>query len=204
MALPTSGQLSVGDIYTEIYGLTPQQTGGSASLSNMAYQAGFTPPQAVSDFYGYSSYYPTWANVLGGSISYSAEGYQNYSISCYNRQDGAASWDLGSSWGGTYNNLTSVAPTTFQDYDGSTPDSFVVNDDGQNRLYISRTLTPYNAATITVNLTAPSNGTFSQVSYSTYNGVVTTFSSSSTNIYIVMNTSGGSLSSHTLEVFFDL
>jgi len=90
MALPTSGQLSIGDIYYEINGNTPQGDGVSASLSNMAYSAGFTPPQAISDFYGYSSYAPIYANVFGGTIQYSNEGTRSYEISCYNRQTGAA------------------------------------------------------------------------------------------------------------------
>jgi len=90
MALPTSGPLSVGDIYYEINGNTPQGDGVPASLSNMAYSAGFTPPQAISDFYGYSSYAPIYANVFGGTIQYSNEGTRSYEISCYNRQTGAA------------------------------------------------------------------------------------------------------------------
>ena len=206
MALPTSGQLSVGDIYYEINGSTPQGDGVSASLSNMAYSAGFTPPQEISDFYGYSSYTPIYANVFGGTIQYSNEGTRSYEISCYNRKTGAPSWSFGSTWSatGTY---TSVSPTTWQDYDTSTPSSFVVNDDGQNYIYIYRTIAAFNAATITVNLQRPASfptGNFTAVSYQTYNGTVTSYNPTSTNIQLTLTTSGGSLTNHWVKIYFTL
>lgn len=206
MALPTSGQLSVGDIYYEINGSTPQGDGVSASLSNMAYSAGFTPPQAISDFYGYSSYTPIYANVFGGTIQYSNEGTRSYEISCYNRQTGAPSWSFGSTWSatGTY---TSVSPTTWQDYDTSTPSSFVVNDDGQNYIYIYRTIAAFNAATITVNLQRPASfptGNFTAVSYEAFNGTVTSYTASSTNIQLTLTTSSGSLTNHWVKIYFTL
>lgn len=50
MSLPVSGQLSIGDIATEIYGsISPDR-----SLSSMSTLAGFSPPDAVSDFYGFT------------------------------------------------------------------------------------------------------------------------------------------------------
>ena len=206
MALPTSGQLSVGDIYYEINGSTPQGDGVSASLSNMAYSAGFTPPQAISDFYGYSSYTPIYANVFGGTIQYSNEGTRSYEISCYNRKTGAPSWSFGSTWSatGTY---TSVSPTTWQDYDTTGPSSFVVNDDGQNYIYIYRTIAAFNAATITVNLQRPASfptGNFTAVSYQTYNGTVTSYNPTSTNIQLTFTTSGGSITNHWVKIYFTL
>ena len=206
MALPTSGQLSVGDIYYEINGSTPQGDGVSASLSNMAYSAGFTPPQAISDFYGYSSYTPIYANVFGGTIQYSNEGTRSYEISCYNRKTGAPSWSFGSTWSasGTY---TSVSPTTWQDYNTTPPSSFVVNDDGQNYIYIYRTIAAFNAATITVNLQRPASfptGNFTAVSYQTYNGTVTSYNPTSTNIQLTFTTSGGSITNHWVKIYFTL
>jgi hypothetical protein len=172
----------------------------------MAYSAGFTPPQAISDFYGYSSYTPIYANVFGGTIQYSNEGTKSYEISCYNRQTGAPSWSFGSTWSasGTY---TSVSPTTWQDYDTSTPSSFVVNDDGQNYIYIYRTIAAFNAATITVNLQRPASfptGNFTAVSYEAFNGTVTSYTASSTNIQLTLTTSSGSLTNHWVKIYFTL
>jgi hypothetical protein len=63
MALPGSGQLSLGDIAGEL-GLSLS----NLSLRDMSDTAGFSTPDAVSDFYGYSAgggvtytYYATWA-----------------------------------------------------------------------------------------------------------------------------------------------
>jgi hypothetical protein len=60
MALPGSGQLSLGDIAGEL-GVDPP-----LSLRSMSNSAGFSTPDAVSEFYGYSgavtyTYYATWA-----------------------------------------------------------------------------------------------------------------------------------------------
>ena len=62
MALPSSGQLSLGDIAGEL-GVDPP-----LSLRSMSNTAGFSTPDAVSEFYGYSAgggvtytYYATWA-----------------------------------------------------------------------------------------------------------------------------------------------
>jgi hypothetical protein len=202
MALPSSGTISVDDIYTEINGLSIAAAGDSnVSFSNLAYAAGFTPPQAISDFYGYSSYYATYAGDLGGTIYFSNEGSQNHTITCANKADAASTWDVNSvyTYGGT---LTSVSIATVQDADG-----FVVNDDGQNRLYISRSISAFNAATIEVWMYPPSSGNtgvFSGVSFSTYNGTVTTFTWNTQSIHIIMSTSAGSLTSHSLTVYFDL
>jgi hypothetical protein len=49
MALPSSGQLSLGDIATE-----QSVTLSNVSLRSMSNTAGFTSPDAVSEFYGYS------------------------------------------------------------------------------------------------------------------------------------------------------
>ena len=207
MALPTSGTISVNDIYTEINGISIPAAGATnVSFSNLAYGAGFTPPQALSDFYGYSSYTPIYANVFGGTIQYSNEGTRSYEISCYNRKTGAPSWSFGSTWSasGTY---TSVSPTTWQDYNTTPPSSFVVNDDGQNYIYIYRTIAAFNAATITVNLQRPASfptGNFTAVSYQTYNGTVTSYNPTSTNIQLTFTTSGGSITNHWVKIYFTL
>lgn len=60
MALPGSGQLSLGDIAGEL-GVSLS----NVSLRSMSSTAGFSTPDSVSEFYGYSgvtySYYATWA-----------------------------------------------------------------------------------------------------------------------------------------------
>src|SRR6056300_673402 len=50
MALPSSGQLSLGDIATE-----QSVTLSNVSLRSMSNTAGFTSPDSVSEFYGYSA-----------------------------------------------------------------------------------------------------------------------------------------------------
>lgn len=60
MALPGSGQLSLGDIAGEL-GVSLS----NVSLRDMSSTAGFSTPDAVSEFHGYSgvtySYYANWA-----------------------------------------------------------------------------------------------------------------------------------------------
>jgi len=53
MAVPSSGELRLrGDIALEVYG---NATGNNISLGAMSDEAGFTAPDAMSDFYGYVS-----------------------------------------------------------------------------------------------------------------------------------------------------
>lgn len=53
MAVPSSGELELrGDIALEVYGTA---TGSNISLGTMSDLAGFSDPDAMSDFYGYSS-----------------------------------------------------------------------------------------------------------------------------------------------------
>ena len=49
MALPSSGQLSIGDISTEL-----SLAKSNVSLGYVSDVVGFTEPDAISDFYGYS------------------------------------------------------------------------------------------------------------------------------------------------------
>lgn len=49
MALPSSGALSINDIRLEL-----QEAQANSSLGTLSNLAGFTDPDAVSDFYGYS------------------------------------------------------------------------------------------------------------------------------------------------------
>lgn len=50
MALPSSGQLSIGDISTEL-----SMSKSNVSLGYVSDVVGFTEPDAISDFYGYSA-----------------------------------------------------------------------------------------------------------------------------------------------------
>ena len=50
MALPSSGQLSIGDISTEL-----SLAKSNVSLGYVSDVVGFTEPDAISDFYGYSA-----------------------------------------------------------------------------------------------------------------------------------------------------
>ena len=50
MALPSSGQLSLDDIKTELGAAST-----NVSLGSMSDTAGFSEPDAISDFYGYSA-----------------------------------------------------------------------------------------------------------------------------------------------------
>lgn len=50
MALPSSGQLSLNDIRVEL-----QQAQANSSLGALSNLAGFTDPDAVSEFYGYEA-----------------------------------------------------------------------------------------------------------------------------------------------------
>ena len=53
MAVPSSGELELrGDIALEVYGVA---TGSNISLGTMSNLAGFSDPDAMSEFYGYSS-----------------------------------------------------------------------------------------------------------------------------------------------------
>ena len=208
MALPTSGTITVNDIYTEINGISiPADGATDVSFSSLAYSAGFAPPQALSDFYGYSSFQPSWLlGYLGGTINYSNEGTQTYEINCFYKQDGQA-YNTGSTYlaSGAF---TSRAPSVWQDIDNVTPSSFVTNDDGTNKIVISRSIQAFNAAYIEVSFFAPTVGSltypFSNVSYSTSNGSVTSQTISGSQIYLYMATSASSLTSHSITIEFKL
>jgi hypothetical protein len=62
MPLPSSGPLSFSAIRAEV---VPGGTNSNVSLRTLSSTAGFSTPDAVSEFYGYSaltySYYGTWA-----------------------------------------------------------------------------------------------------------------------------------------------
>lgn len=64
MALPTSGQLGIGDIMTEL-------GTSSGSLRNLSDLAGFSTPDNISDFYGYSA---VTAVDLIGSVNFTLTG----------------------------------------------------------------------------------------------------------------------------------
>lgn len=207
MALPTSGQLSLADIYEEQNGLTPQAAGDEASLNDMSFEAGFSTPHLVSDFYGYSKFQPSWLlGYLGGTINYSNEGTQTYTINCFYKEDGYA-YNTGSTYF-AQGAFTSRAPSVWQDIDNVTPSSFVTNDDGTNKITIYRSISAFNPASIEVNFYAPTVGSltypFSNVSYSTSNGSVTSQIINTGRIYLYMATSSSSLTSHSITIEFKL
>lgn len=69
MPLPSSGPLSFSAIRAEV---VPGGTNNNVSLRTLSSTAGFSTPDAVSEFYGYGnitySYYGTW--VAGNPCSY--------------------------------------------------------------------------------------------------------------------------------------
>lgn len=74
MALQSSGQISLNDIATEI-GLTPP-----FSLRSMSSTAGFSSPDTISDFYGYSAgpvLAPSYYFVVANRVSRGGSGTRN-------------------------------------------------------------------------------------------------------------------------------
>lgn len=66
MPVPSSGELKLyGDIQTEIGGAQ-----ADTSLHNMSLEAGFSTPDAMSDFYGYSSVVPPSVTTLSSNYVY--------------------------------------------------------------------------------------------------------------------------------------
>jgi hypothetical protein len=65
MALPSSGQLSINDIRVEL-----GQSQANSSLRSLSSIAGFSTPDAISEFYGYGAY-NTFAIINNG---YSSDG----------------------------------------------------------------------------------------------------------------------------------
>ena len=66
MAVPSSGELELrGDIALEVYG---NATGNNISLGTMSDLAGFASPDAMTDFYGYSS--ASAPSVITNSVIY--------------------------------------------------------------------------------------------------------------------------------------
>jgi hypothetical protein len=75
MALPSSGTLSLNDIRVEL-GLAQS----NVSLGSMSNSVGFTDPDAVSEFYGYS-----YANY--NTFSIINTGYDDSGTACGNKDD---------------------------------------------------------------------------------------------------------------------
>jgi hypothetical protein len=98
MALPGSGQLSLGDIAGEI-GLSISDV----SLRSMSSTAGFSTPDAVSEFYNYDAYtyYASWY-----ASAYCTGTYYNI----YLRANGKYYVDNG----GTYALMYSIAETWYE------------------------------------------------------------------------------------------
>lgn len=78
MALPTSGQLSLSDIYSEVNG---SHTSEQAALRTMSSEVGFSTPDYVSDFYGYSSGINRLvATAEGGLVGVSDDNGSNWTL----------------------------------------------------------------------------------------------------------------------------
>jgi len=108
MALPGSGPLSFSAIATELLAITPY------SLRSMSSTAGFSTPDAVSEFYGYSPPSSGYSYDSGTSLSWpTTSGYTVY--------------DLG--WNGNDDDYTSY-PITL-------PTSFYMNGTVSTNLYVS-------------------------------------------------------------------
>lgn len=93
MALPLSGQLSMSDIAGEL-GIV-----GQLSLGYMSVQAGFSTPDAISDFYGYSAVTVTdvyvRSNLNSGSYyvySEAAGPFSQLSSNAFIRSEWDVSW----------------------------------------------------------------------------------------------------------------
>jgi hypothetical protein len=90
MALPSSGQISIDNIRDEL------QT-SNGSLGDLSNTAGFSRPDAMSDFYNYSAYQLEYAGLSAGSPCNSAiyNIYQNVGDSLYYASDdGGSTYDL--------------------------------------------------------------------------------------------------------------
>src|ERR1035437_3824993 len=84
MSLPSSGHISLVDIYTEIHGSPPSQGAGVslATLNAASNLADKTAPYNISDFYGYSQTSPDPSTSILTFDSYNkAAGYCSFSLS---------------------------------------------------------------------------------------------------------------------------
>jgi hypothetical protein len=112
MALPSSGQISIDNIRDEL------QT-SNGSLGDLSDLAGFSRPDAMSDFYNYSAYQLIYAGLSAGDPCNSAiyTIYQNVGDSLYYASD-----DFGS----TYSLAYSISSYYFiYDYYDSFFDAYV-------------------------------------------------------------------------------
>jgi len=111
MALPSSGPLSLNDIRVEL-----QQSQANSSLRSLSNLAGFSTPDAVSEFYGYS-----YANYNYFEIN--DTGYSSSSEACnFGGQDNLTLYFAGS--GGTQacpsvSNLLYTNTALTQKFDGA-------------------------------------------------------------------------------------
>jgi len=90
MALPASGQISINDIRTE-FGIS------SGSLGYLSDLAGFSAPDAMSDFYSYNAYSVVLSGVSpsGPCAPASYNIYQNGGNNLYYASDdGGSTYDL--------------------------------------------------------------------------------------------------------------
>jgi hypothetical protein len=154
MALPSSGEISLNDIAAEL-ALTPP-----FSLRSMSAAAGFSSPDAISDFYGYSavvlSYYFVVANKVSRAGRWTRDRVDVNSYELYQKPYGAysglSSYTLLTSYGGdpytTYigNQLTSqnslyLTDITVTGVPGAY--TYVVNTNTKGDAYYINLIQPY-------------------------------------------------------------
>lgn len=101
MTLPASGQLSLSDIYNELYG-SPPGANDNVSLDSMGADAGFSQPVAISDFYGYTAQ----ANVTWNEPTRNLA--SNITITSLQYRIGAGAW---TNFSGSYNQIVAFGTT---------------------------------------------------------------------------------------------
>jgi hypothetical protein len=120
MALPPSGQLSIGDIRTEL-------GSSSGSLRALSALAGFSSPDAISEFYGYPGgyFYPAVPFINGFDFSVNSK-YSN---------SGTAIDDLSTyNWDGTFVTGTgNGTPTTIDQYTATSPGYMTIPGDSAQK-----------------------------------------------------------------------
>lgn len=86
MALPSSGQLSLNDIKTELGAAST-----NVSLGSMSNTAGFSEPDAISDFYGYSATTSYEGLLSSQATNSSTEACEGLEVSDTVYKDGSSS-----------------------------------------------------------------------------------------------------------------
>lgn len=208
MALPTSGAISISDIYTEQNGSAPS-AGSNVSLRTLAIYAALigyqTETIAISDFYGYDGFKAQWSGAMFNQtlIQTSSNGTKDVTIQTFYQRDGYP-YELSNSYSVLTSN-TNFSYTLWQDYDGVIPDSFLVNANTRNRISTTRVLGFNVSGWIDYYMYPPSGYTFSNIQFSAVNGTITTSVVSGIFVQVRLNTTGNASNpSQTINFDFDL